>query len=124
GDEAGRDPVPLRDGRVWTGTSTLRPPTGGRIEAEEAELRVVAARPLEVVGEGPVEVAPHVGEAIGDHALEDRQVIDDVLGTLLVGGVGDPVLGDVDGPPEGTDEGQEIAQALGAALPAEVPDRA
>src|SRR5712691_6614497 len=65
------------------------------VDPDQPEVRRVAPRPLEVVGVGPVEVAPHV-DAISDGELHVGKGLGDVTPAPLIIIGGKPVLGDID----------------------------
>src|SRR5439155_12453341 len=108
--ELRRDRVRSRGVVERPGAGPARARAGRGVERERPELGIVPARPLEVVSERPVEVAPHVGRAVGDRALERRQVIVEVLAALGVGGVGETVLGYVHGYAERPREREHAAE--------------
>ena len=63
------------------------------VDADDAEARPVAERPLEIVEQRPVGVAPHV-DPVGDRVENARQRLAHVVDPLLVVGRADAVLGD------------------------------
>src|SRR5262249_13631770 len=65
------------------------------VDGHEPECRAVAERPLEVVEQGPVEVAAHV-DAVVETAADAPQRLGYVLHALVVVGGANPVLGHVD----------------------------
>ena len=73
-----------------------RPGERRAIDADDPELRPVAQRPLEVVEQRPVGVAPHV-DPVGEGLQHARQRLADVVDALLVVGGADAVLGDQQG---------------------------
>src|SRR6185436_13547989 len=108
--------MPARDLVVHPHGCTPRAHLAGvvLVDPVEAHADVHAVVPLEVVGEGPVEVAAHVG-AGGDGVGDGRQVAyEEAGGGAVVGGIGGAVFGDHGGQAQvHVHPAQELGQLLG-----------